>query len=273
MTEPFETRVQTQAQGFPYPPTPQVAMKVMAKLRARPTQRRLVADRWAWGIGIVIALFAGLMAVPPVRAAVLEFIQIGIVRIFLPPAETEIPNIGPPSTAMPGPIFPVTATPGLTASSSLIPLLEQMTGETTLEEARERVGFPISLPSYPPDLGQPDRVFIQRADGWMVVLVWIDPGQPEQVQMSLHIIEAGSWAIEKVQPVVVQETTVKGLKAAWTIGPYPLILSNSDIRFTRLIDGHVLIWADDELTYRIETDLSMEEAVRVAESLEEPSNP
>lgn len=273
MTEPFETRVQTLAQGFPYPPTPQIAMKVMAKLRARTTQRHLVARRWAWVIGIVIALFAGLMAVPPVRAAVLEFIQIGIVRIFLPPAETEIPIIQPPPTAMPGAAIPVTATPGPTASSALIPFLEQIAGETTLEEARQQVEFPIPLPAYPADLGQPDRVFVQDAEGWMIVLVWLDPANPEHVRMSLHLIENSSWAINKFGPTVIQETTVNGVQAIWAVGEYPLIMRNRDIKFTRLIVGHVLIWADEGITYRLETDLSMEEAVRVAESLEEPSNP
>jgi hypothetical protein len=36
----------------------------------------------------------------------------------------------------------------------------------------------------------------------------------------------------------------------------------------RLIDGHVLIWTDGNLTYRLETDLSLEEALKVAESLQ-----
>jgi hypothetical protein len=169
---------------------------------------------------------------------------------------------------MPGPAIPITATPGPTASSSLIPFIEQIAGEVTLEEAREKVGFPISLPTYPADLGEPDRVFVQDMNGWMVVLVWLDAQQPDQVQMSLHMIEGGSWAIDKVEPTLVEETTVNGLPAAWVLGPYPLILRNSDIRFVRLIDGHVLIWANGEITYRLETDLSLEEAIKIAESLE-----
>jgi hypothetical protein len=34
-----------------------------------------------------------------------------------------------------------------------------------------------------------------------------------------------------------------------------------------LIEGHVLIWTEGEITYRLETDMPLEEAVRVAESL------
>jgi hypothetical protein len=267
MTEPFETRLQTLAQGFVYPPAPQIAEKVMAKLSAHPMPRRFTARRLAWVIAIVIALIAGLMAVPPVRAAVLEFIQIGIVRIFLRPPGTEIPRA---PTALPQSVIPLTATPGPTAASSLIPFLEQIAGETTLEKAREVVGFPIPLPTYPPDLGQPNRVFTQDLDGWMVVLVWLDPQKPEQVRMSLHIIEAGSWAIKKFEPKIVQETTVNGHRAVWAVGPYPLALRNKDIQVTRLIEGHVLIWAEGDLTYRLETDLPLEEAIQIAESLQVP---
>jgi hypothetical protein len=102
----------------------------------------------------------------------------------------------------------------------------------------------------------------------MVILIWIDEHQPDRVRMSLHLIEKGSWTIQKYQPEIVKETTVNGLRAIWTVGDYPLILSNGDAEFTRLIHGHVLIWEENEITYRLETDLSLEEAVRIAESLE-----
>jgi hypothetical protein len=35
----------------------------------------------------------------------------------------------------------------------------------------------------------------------------------------------------------------------------------------RLIDGRVLIWEQGSITYRLETDLEMDEAVKIAESL------
>jgi len=40
------------------------------------------------------------------------------------------------------------------------------------------------------------------------------------------------------------------------------------MKVSRLVNGHVLIWENGEVTYRLETDLSMEEAVKIAESLE-----
>jgi hypothetical protein len=245
-----------------------VDVKVMAKLRA-PTVPRPRARRLAWGLAIVLALFAGLMAVPPVRAAVLEFIQIGIVRIF-PPVPAEDITPGPPPTAMPGPILPVTATPGLAEAATLIPALRSLVGEITLEDARQAVSFPISLPSYPEDLGEPDIVFLQEVDRQLVMLVWLDPEDRDQIRISLHIIQSGSWMIDKFEPTVIEETTVNGQRALWTVGPYPLLMKNGDVGLTRLISGNVLIWAEGSLTYRLETDLPLEEAIRVAESLTSP---
>jgi hypothetical protein len=102
----------------------------------------------------------------------------------------------------------------------------------------------------------------------MTILVWIDPQQPDQVLMSLHMIPPGSWAIDKMSPVEIEETTVNGKRAVWAVGPYPLRFSNGNLDFVRLIDGHVLIWTDGEVTYRLETSLDLEEAIKVAESLE-----
>ena len=101
----------------------------------------------------------------------------------------------------------------------------------------------------------------------MVVLVWLEPEQPKNILMSLHIIPKGSWAIGKVEPAIIQETNVNDHPAIWAVGPYPLILSNGDAQFMRMIDGQVLIWADGDVTYRLETDLTLEEALKVAESL------
>lgn len=262
--ELFEKQMRSLAQGLDYPRTPDIAGTVMARLpiAARP---RLLSRRLAWSLTVLLILFTSLMLIPPVRAAVIEFIQVGVVRIFraeptpLPPLNQEVPGI----------IVPVTGTPAPTATSQpLIPILESLAGEMTLEEAQKTVNYPILLPSYPADLGPPDRVFVQEVEGKMTVLVWIDPRRPDRVSMSLHFIPLGSWAIDKFQPAQVQETAVNGQKAVWAVGPYPLRLRNSDIQYMRLIEGRVLIWKDKKLTYRLETDLSLEEALKIAESLE-----
>jgi hypothetical protein len=261
--ELFEQRLISMANGLDYPRTPDIAAAVMTRLRPS-TRPRFISRRLAWSLTILLVLFSSLMLIPPARAAIIEFIQIGIVRIF--PRSVE-PKTEVPRTAMPESIMPTTATPSL-LSSTLIPGLIQLAGETTLAGAQQRVNYSILLPTYPPDLGQPDYVFVQDAEGEMAILVWLDPQQPDQVLMSLHFVPLGSWAIEKAEPQVIEEANVNGQRAIWATGPYPLRMYNGDLDFTRLIDGHVLIWANGDVTYRLETNQPLEEAIKVAESLQ-----
>jgi hypothetical protein len=265
--ELFEKQLSSIARGMEYPRTPNVAGSVMKRLRAEGKtgegRPRLFSRRLAWSLAVILVLFASLMLIPPARAAILEFIQIGIVRIF----RAEPTPVTPPNQQVPATMVPLTAAP-VSTSEPLLPILGRLAGEMTLEEAQQRVHYPILLPAYPPDLGLPDRVFVQDVDGDMTILVWIDPHQPDQVLMSLHMIPPGSWAVDKMNPVRIEETSVNGQRAIWAVGPYPVEFSNGDRDFVRLIDGHVLIWTDGRLTYRLETTLELEEAVRVAESLE-----
>jgi hypothetical protein len=250
----FEERILSLAKGLEYPRTPDLTGSVIRRLRASASPR--LGPRWlAWSLVVLLLLCSSLLLIPEARAAILDFIQIGAVRIF---------RIEPTSVVPTSEQFPVTATP---VPQALIPMLENMAGEMTLEQAQQTVAYPLLLPSYPSTLGLPDRVFVQDADGDMTVLVWTDPQQPDQVLMSLHFLPAGSWAIKKMAPQSIQETTVNGQPAIWAIGPYPMLLSNGNMQFLRMVDGHVLIWTEGDITYRLETDLSLDEAIRVAESL------
>jgi hypothetical protein len=257
--ELFERQLLSLSKRMAYPRTPDVAGSVMRHLHRQP---RFPSRPFAWSLTVLLILCSSLMLIPSARAAILEFIQIGVVRIF----RTEPTPVAPPNQEFPSTLTPMTATPYITAEP-LIPILESLAGEMTLEEAQQIVDYPLLLPTYPPDLGPPDRVFVQDADGDMTILVWIDPQQSDEVLMSLHFIPPGSWAVKKVNPTLIQETTLNGQRAIWAIGPYPLRFSNGDLDFVRLVDGHVLIWAEGEITYRLETNLSLEEALKIAESL------
>jgi hypothetical protein len=255
----FENKLRSIANGMDYPRTPDIAGSVTTRLRTT-TRSRLNSKALAWSLTIILVLCSSLMLIPPARAAILEFIQIGVVRIFPQPIE---PTIEPVRTATTVAQAPITAT-----VESLVPILNRMAGKTTLADAQKKVDFPIVLPTYPDDLGQPDYVYVQNADGQFVILVWLDPQHPDQALMSLHLISNGSWMVKKMQPTAIRETHVGKERAIWTTGPYPIIFSNDDIQYERLINGHVLIWGDLDVTYRLETGLSIEEAVKVAESLE-----
>lgn len=266
MTElDFENQLHSIAGQMDYPRTPDVAGFVTARLRYshRP---RFSSKALAWSLTVIFVLFSSLMLIPPARAAILEFIQIGIVRIF--PRPTEVPT-EIPGTLTPESMAPSTATPYLDRLPVLSDL-SQIAGPRSFAQAQNLVAshYAILLPAYPADLGEPDLVFVQDADGSMTILVWLDPNDPEKVLLSLHFIPEGSWAIHKSEPVVLEQASVNGERAFWAVGPYPLRLSNGNLDFTRLIQGHVLIWAADDITYRLETALPLEEAVNIAESLQ-----
>jgi hypothetical protein len=270
----FETQLRSIASGMEYPPTPGIAASVAVRLH--PARPRLAYRILSRSLILALVFLVSLMVIPSVRAAVLEFIQIGVVQVF-----RSEPAPVPPLTQIPLTLVPVTATPVTTLPApgslpatraptvaSMLPLLEQMAGETTLSGARQQADYPILLPSYPTDLGKPDRVFVVDANGPMTILVWMAPQDPDQVKMSLHFIPEGSWVVDKFAPQAIDETSVNGRSAIWAVGPYPILFRNGDMEISQLVNGHVLIWENGRVTYRLESNLSMDEAVKIAESLE-----
>ncbi len=251
---PWEDKMHAVAASFSFPATPDVRAGVRKRLARGITPKTVRRVRWAWAALIVLIVLVSLLAVPGVRAQIANFIQIGVVKIF-PNAETPTPTSLPAtaaSTPSPVPVF--------------ISSLQNLAGETTLETAQKTLKFPARLPAYPPNLGLPDHVYLQTGDGQMLVLVWNDPSQPAQTLLSLQMITA-SYSIGKYQPQVIQETTVNGHKAVWVEGPYWFQLRNGAFDTRQIVEGNTLIWTEGEITYRLETASSLEEAVKIAESL------
>ncbi len=257
----LETRLRKLAQEMPYPRTPDFAPLV------RPTRKMTIRSRSPLRLAVgaalaILLLAAALFAVPSVRAEIVRFIQVGVVRIFTAaPDGTPLPtHAQAPATATLNPVQDAVQTPVFR------PLSLNPAGESGLLEAEQKAGFPLRLPAYPTDLGPPDKVYFQE-DGPTAILIWLDPRQPERARLSLYQIGHGSVLVKKMQPEV-EEVQVNGEYAVWTDGPYLLEIAGGGYRETRLVEGHTLIWSEGELTYRLETDLPLEEAVRIAESLE-----
>lgn len=290
---PWEVRVGELAQAFPYPETPDLAALRSAgagQSRSRPAPFL----RPVWAAVVLVAVLA-LLAVPQVRAAVVRVFQLGVVRIFVTepsPAGTEssggglvltpelvatpgpasaqvpltaTPFTGPPPTALPGVGETVTETQR--AKATRLPAsLAGLAGQTTLEEAQRRVPFPVALPSYPAGLGAPDYVFVQEHTAPVLILAWSDPEAKGGVGLSLWMFLNGA-AIEKFEPETVAETTVNGGRALWTQGAHMLYMRSGEVEARRLVLGNTLIWERKDITFRLETFLPLDEAVKVAESV------
>jgi hypothetical protein len=219
---------------------------------ATPHGRSTTWRRWISLAAMV--LLALILLTPQVRAGVGTVLRIGAVRIGLAAAPSAKPAASPPYT---GPV----PTP--------LPSLLDLAGATTLDQARDRAGFPIRLPAYPPDLGLPRYVFLQDLDGPMVALVWVDPTHPGGVRLALFELSSSVY-IYKSGATTVTETAVHGQRALWTQGPYLVqVIENGQVTYTMrvLANGHALIWAEGSITYRLETSASLDEAVKIAESL------
>lgn len=254
----LEARLRQAARHLPYPPAPDVAAALRSRPRPAARPSRLAA-RWVWLTLLIVGLAAILGGVPPVRATVVQFLRLGAVRIFLTePTPTAL--LSPTATPLPTgePVHPPTATP-------LASLLD-LAGETSLAEAQAQLDFPIRLPAEPPELGPPDKVYLQDFQGQLVVLVWLAPERPEQVRLSLHLLGPDAFA-GKGAPETIDETTVHGQRALWVTGPHLFWLEGGQMTSRRLVEGNTLIWGEGEITYRLESDLSLSEAVKIAESL------
>jgi hypothetical protein len=287
----LEERLQRAARDFTYPPAPDLAATVGARLRAEAGRRTFGRNRRrVAGLALAAALLCfGLLAVPQVRAAVGEIvIRIGAIRIFVPaptatPAATPLPptaTLGRAQaliTATPAPRPTSTPRPSPTIDEAQLgPLasLGRLAGETTLEAAKSKLQFPPRLPTYPADLGPPDKLFVQNLgpEANTAIAVWTVPGRPDQVRLSLWQIRGDEFAKKnEFTQFTISETSVHGRRAVWVRGSHMLQLkqpgSNNEYELGRLVTGNVLIWVEGEITYRLETTLPLEEAVKVAESL------
>lgn len=248
--EQLEGRLRAEARGHAYPPTPDLAGRERARLAARGPSRRGPA---LWRLAAAAALvLAALLAVPDVRAAALRALRVGVVSVVVAPAPPAPPPAGP--TAAPPPAL-------------------GLAGLTTLDEARALVDFPVRLPAYPPGLGPPDLVYLQDLDGAALIAVWLDPADAARPRLSLHALSSDVFVRKTIvgdETRLLAEVEVGGAPALWVRGPHLVETGRAggrDIELRRIVAGDTLIWTDGGLTYRLETELPLEEALRVAESL------
>ncbi|MCI0393871.1 MAG: DUF4367 domain-containing protein [Chloroflexi bacterium] len=266
-TDRWEAHLRETAAQFSYPPTPDLAGAVQRRLaagRERPRPARSPA-RLAWAALAVLLVLGLLLAVPQVRAAIFEFFQIGDIRIF--PAEpTSTPAATPRRPAV------MTSRPAATSRPSPTPRLsiDTLVGESTLAGAEARLDISIPLPTLPAGLGPPDRVFVQELDGPVVILVWLEPGSQPLILYLLRLTEGAFGG--KFETETTKTTTVNGQIAYWVEGEHILRFYDAQGREifepARLVEGNVLIWVEDDITYRLETALTEEEAIQIAESLQ-----
>ena len=255
------------AASLEFPPTPDLAAAVTARLEEAPapTPTRPRRRRWSagWrrlavaGLAAVLLAAAVLVASPGTREAVAR-------RLGLRGVGVELGGPPPPT---------VTTRPGQRLDLGL--------GErVTLAEARRRVDFPVLVPAAA-GFREPAAVYVDRATppGGRVDLVYrARPGLPASpfTDVGLLVTEfRGQPTPEFIKKTTVlgtvEEVRVGGQPGYWFSGE-PHFFTYQDARGnlrderTRLA-GNTLIWQRGELTLRIEGQITRQEALRIAESM------
>ena len=158
----------------------------------------------------------------------------------------------------------------------------QLGERTTLAMARAEIDFPITLPARA-DLGTPDEVYVTEIVGGVpqVSLLYRErPGFPRAAQTgaALLITQFRAELDEELlyKKVVVDESDVEAVRIngrpGFWIGGRPHVLyflgpNEEPIADSVRLAGNVLLWEMGDVTMRLESALSKDEAVRVAESI------
>jgi hypothetical protein len=228
-----------------WPADPDLEQRVLRRAREIPARNRLVPRRTLLIALAVLAVAAGAaFAVPQTRAAILEFFHLRGVTIE---RVDELPTV------------PVQAGLGTFLGDRV-----------TLGEARERASFDVVVPEA---LGEPDEVYLQESPpaGGMVSFVYGTSDDPHALftQFAGRVDEVIFKKIAsdtKIEPV-----TVDGQPGYWLEGAHFFsyldrrgAMQSEQVRLA----GNVLLWESGTRTLRLEADISKEEALHVAASVD-----
>jgi hypothetical protein len=237
----FDAQVANLAKDFVYPAVPNIAAQ-FRQPRLSLYRRQVKRPVWSMVAVLAFVLLCVSLLASPVRARVVEWLRIGAVRIF--PIDPDIPFV---------PSLPSDAASGLNS----------LAGETTLTAALEKAGFDLKIPL---ELGEPDRVYYQELDrARLVIMLWRDR---EQGDLALYQIAGPVSIINKRYVGDIEETTVGSEWAVWVEGPYQLYIETGTEIDIRAVEGSTLLWQQDGITYRLESHLTLDEARRIAQSLQ-----
>ena len=227
-----------------WPGEPDLEGRVLRGMREAPARRAFVQRRAVvLALAVLAVAVAAILAVPQTRAAILEFFHLRGVTIQ---RVEELPTVS--------------------AETGLGTFLGD---HVSLQEARLRADFDIVVPQA---LGAPDGVYFQESPpGGMVSFLYGSSDEPRALftQFTASVDEA---IFKKVAPdAKIQAVTVDGQPGFWIEGAHFFSYFDRDGELqseqTRLA-GNVLLWERGTRTLRLEADVSKQEALRIAASVD-----
>ncbi len=239
------------ADGFSYPITPDVAGSVRARLaeRALPVAPRRLAWAPALAAAVGVALLVAavvLTASSGVREAVAGFLGLAVEGEEIHLLPTPVPGVTPTPFPTPRP-------------------LESYATPVALRAVAAKLGFE---PAIPTAYGSPKGSYIVDYQGTTVLVLEYD--RFDLWETRVGAFEKGIFTKETQ---VLEQLTVNGKPAYWiSPGSHIVRFIGADgkevVGSERTVTRNTLVWrAASGTNYRLETDLSRDEAVRLAEGL------
>ena len=221
-----------------YPEAPDLTTAVRQRLvegrRPRSWRRPLVIALAALAVGI-----GAVLAVPQARSAVFDWLGIGAVTIRqvegLPPVELATEDLG-------------------------------VGDRVSLEEARERVNFPVRVPTLP-GYEDPNVYYGEPLPSGQVSFVY---GSLDKPQLLITQV-AAIGALEKLVNTAtrVEQVSTDDATGVWIEGERHFLFYPGADREEpfRLVGNTLVLERNDGVTVRIEADISKEQALRIARSM------
>jgi hypothetical protein len=248
----LERDLQALAVELAYPPTPDLAPGVRARLEIAPLRRRPALRRVAVAVAVALLLLAAgaVAAVPGIRHSVKDWLGLGSVRI------ERVPKL---------PALPPSPGRGLSLGRP-----------TTLAAARSQVAFPIVAPAR-----APDEIYVAGSPpGGEVTFVYrprrsLPPAPGTNTGMLITEFrgrQPRAYIGKSLGPgTTAEQVTLRGGHGVWISGsPHQFAYVDARGRareqFLRLA-GNTLLWRRGSLLLRLEADVSKSTALRVANSL------
>ena len=260
----LERELRGLARAIDYPPAADLTIGVRNAVEAGPMPKRRLLQVWTPDVGrrlvlagaaAVVLAIAVLSFSPAAREAVADLLGLRGVEIRV--TESPPPSASPPA----GPL------------SGFMDVGERV----ALAEAREAVGFEIRLPT--DQLGPPDETYLSDdpEGGRVTSFFRSGPGLPRiyetgtgaMVTQFVGALDRNTISKLTAEDTTIERVEVNGHRGLWIEGDHLFFLYRSEgtvIEETIRMSDSALLWQEGEVTLRLESGLSREAALRLAES-------
>ena len=249
----LESTLRALGSDIAYPATPNMTAAVMHRVGPVPRPAP-IARGPRFRLALVAAAVLAIATVatvglsPTARRAVADWLGVEGVRITFDDSAPDLPSNGDPAFGR----------------------------KVSLAEAEELVDFDIAIPA---ELGEPDAVYFMDVQDGEVSLLWEpEPGLPESEHTGVGAVltqfrgRPDPLGIKKVlESSDVRFLTIDGGDAFFIEGaPHVIILTPDGGAHEQppRLAGNTLLWEGEDVTYRLEAEVSLGRAETIAESLE-----